>query len=329
MENRNIYYRLIGLWAICEGFAGGIMHITKMPFAGMFVSSLAVLCIILIGFFINAKAILKATIIVAIFKLMLSPHSPPTAYIAVFFQGLIGTILLSNKKYFTAGAIALGFLALVESSIQRILVLIILYGNNFWQALNAYLTKLTGSNNQFNYSLMLAVAYISLHGIMGILIGIYGSNLAKKTMLWKMEPSLLIVNSKEPVIENIKKKKKFKIKSFLLYPLIAVLILMVLDSYINTDSAIISSNSLLLIVLRFVTIFLIWIFIARPIIMKLMRKRLIKEQLKNKEDINRVMEILPEIKFIFSKGWEMSSGQKGFGRIRLFLKILLLNVLKD
>ncbi|MEO5990886.1 MAG: hypothetical protein ABIP68_04565, partial [Ferruginibacter sp.] len=74
LENRKIYYRLIALWAFCEGFAGGIMHITKIPFAGMFVSSLAVLCIILIGFFVNARAILKATVIVAIFKLMLSPH---------------------------------------------------------------------------------------------------------------------------------------------------------------------------------------------------------------------------------------------------------------
>ena len=328
-ENRKIYYRLIALWAFCEGFAGGIMHITKIPFAGMFVSSLAVLCIILIGFFVNARAILKATVIVAIFKLMLSPHSPPTAYIAVFFQGLIGSVLLSNKKYFTAGAIALGFFALVESSIQRILVLIILYGNDFWQALNEYLTKLTGANNKYNYSLLLASFYILIHGIIGLLIGNYGSRLAKKTLVWKMEPSFLITPNYIDEAEVIKKKKRFKIKAFLLYPIIAALIFMVLDSYFNPGTSIISTNKLFLIVLRFVTIFLFWLFIVRPLIMRLIKARLVKEQQKNKEDISAVMEIMPEIKTIFSKGWELSSSQKGFGRIKLFLKILLLNVLKN
>ncbi len=49
---------------------------------------------ILIAYYVPLKgAILKATIIVAIFKMMLSPHTPPSAYIAVFFQGLLGQVL--------------------------------------------------------------------------------------------------------------------------------------------------------------------------------------------------------------------------------------------
>lgn len=328
-DNRRIYYRLVALWAFCEGFAGGIMHMIKVPFAGMFVSSLAVLCIILIGFFIGAKAILKATVIVAIFKLLLSPHSPPTAYIALFFQGLMGSLLLSNKKYFTAGAIALGFLALVESSIQRILVLIILYGNSFWQALNEYLTKLTGANKKYNYSLILATLYIILHGIIGIVVGKYGSLLAKKTKESKIDSSYIIENNEIIVEDDFKKKKKFKIKIFLLYPAIIILILMVLYSYTNPGKSIINANSIGLIILRFVTIFILWVFIIGPFIMKLLRARLIKEQNKNKEDIKEVMDILPEIKYIFKRSWELSEGAKGFGRLRLFLKVLLLNVLRE
>src|SRR5688572_9488138 len=94
ISNSALYYRLVAFWVVCEAFAGGIMHAAKIPFTGMVVSSLAVTSIALIAYFIPTKsAILKATIIVAFFKLALSPHSPPTAYIAVFFQGYLGYIL--------------------------------------------------------------------------------------------------------------------------------------------------------------------------------------------------------------------------------------------
>ena len=329
-ENNKIFYRLVALWAFCEGFAGGIMHLTKIPFAGMFVSSLAVLCIIFIGFFVNAKAILKATVIVAILKLMLSPHSPPTAYIAVFFQGFFGSLLLSNKKYFTGAAILLGFLALVESSIQRILVLMILYGNNFWQAINEYLSKLNGSKYTFNYSLVLAGIYVLFHAIIGIIIGIYGGRLAQRSFNWKKEPSFLINYIRETNFENFKKKKKkLKIKYILIYPLLAVLIFMILDSYINPGNSVLSTNALLLIVIRFLAIIMFYLFVIKPLIMLFIKSRLNKAQQKNKEEINKVLQILPEVKSIFTKGWQLSSTQKGLKRMKLFSKILLINILKE
>ena len=43
--DKQVYYRLIALWVICEAFAGGIMHGIKLPFTGLIVSSLAITCI--------------------------------------------------------------------------------------------------------------------------------------------------------------------------------------------------------------------------------------------------------------------------------------------
>jgi len=178
--NKQVYYRLIALWVICEAFAGGIMHGIKLPFSGLIVSSLAITCIILIAYYVpTASAIIKATVIVAVFKLMLSPHSPPTAYIAVFFQGLMGQLLLRNKRTFNAGAIILAVLALVESAIQRILVLVIVYGNNLWKAINEFLQKLTHEQTTTNYSFMIAASYILLHAVTGVFVGIYAARLAR------------------------------------------------------------------------------------------------------------------------------------------------------
>ena len=67
-----IYYRLIALWVICEAMLGGIIHGLRIPVSGLIVGSASVICISLIAFYNPVKgAILKATLIVAIFKMML------------------------------------------------------------------------------------------------------------------------------------------------------------------------------------------------------------------------------------------------------------------
>src|SRR4028118_434579 len=123
--DKQIYYRLVALWVLCEGVLGGLTHAIKIPFTGIVVSSGAVICICLIAYYVPVKgAIIKATIIVAVFKMMLSPHSPPTAYIAVFFQGLLGQILFFNLNFYRVSCVILGVFAMVESAVQRILVLV-------------------------------------------------------------------------------------------------------------------------------------------------------------------------------------------------------------
>ena len=107
------YYRIITLWVLAEAFAGGLFHAIKLPGSGMIVSGAAVVCICLIGKYKNSfGSILKATVIVAIFKLMLSPHSPATAYLAVFFQGFLGELLFCTRRFYRLSCILLGTFAL-------------------------------------------------------------------------------------------------------------------------------------------------------------------------------------------------------------------------
>mgnify|MGYP000349605185 FL=1 len=123
----SIYYRLIALWVLCEAMLGGIIHGLKLPVSGLFVGGAAVIIISLMAYYTPQKgSILKATIIVAIFKMMLSPQSPPPAYFAVFFQGLLAELVFFNRKFFTLSCFLLAVLSMVESAIQRILVLMII-----------------------------------------------------------------------------------------------------------------------------------------------------------------------------------------------------------
>lgn len=306
------------------------MHGIKLPFTGLIISGLAVTCIILIARHVPSKtAIIKATIIVAIFKLMLSPQSPLPAYFAVFFQGMTGQLLFLSKRFFKLSSIMLAVLSLVESAIQRILVLLILYGSGFWKAVDQYIQKLTGEKTVTNYSLMIAGVYILVHGLIGIFIGIYASILAKKSLTWRSEyPEYIIDIKEEKVFEPRQRKKKKRIKLIFIF-IWLVLLAFLLQAYFDPKNALLPLNEVTAVILRSVIIVLGWYLFVAPLAMILIKKILANQQAKKRKEINEVMELLPQTKYIFITSWQLSGEEKGFSRLKLFLKILLINILSE
>lgn len=326
--NKLIYYRLIALWVICEAFIGGIIHGMKIPVSGLLVGSCAVLIICQLAFHVPIKgAIIKATIIVTVFKLMLSPQSPPAAYIAVLFQGFVGELLFSNKKFFRASCILLGFLALFESAVQRIIVLMIVYGNDFWHAVNEFIRRLFNETVLSNYSLYLAIGYIILHSIVGIFVGWFAGMLCIRSGKWQNINKEYIFESIIPESEfSIDKKSetnpKLKTIFILCWILLAILLLQPLFSKSN---AIIPLHISLKIFLRSVFIILSWYLLISPLLLGLMKKWLHKEESKLRKDILEILQILPSTKFLLSKSWKYSASKTGIKRIVFFIKIVLMN----
>jgi hypothetical protein len=82
--NSGIIIRITALWAFSEAFLGGILHGFKIPFAGLALSLVAAICMSLLAVHDNKRGvILKATLVVIAVKFILSPHTPPMAYVAV------------------------------------------------------------------------------------------------------------------------------------------------------------------------------------------------------------------------------------------------------
>ena len=215
--NKQVYYRLIALWVLCEAMLGGIIHGFKIPVSGLVVGSCAIVCICLIAWYVPTKgAIIKATIIVAVFKMMLSPQAPPPAYIAVFFQGLLGELLFWNKRYFKLSCILLAVLGLLESGLQRILVLTIVYGNDLWKVINNFINGLTKQKVTTNYSLWIGVAYVALHFITGIVVGWWASLLPRQIEKWRNEKKYNIILKDAAPFSPIIKKKRQRLKTGLL-----------------------------------------------------------------------------------------------------------------
>jgi len=331
LRRPQLFYRITALWVICEAFAGGLLHAAKIPFTGMVVSGLAICCIALLAWFVPGKGnILKATIIVAIFKLILSPHSPPTAYVAVFFQGLLGQLLLSNKNSFRPAIILVAVLGLAESAMQRLLVLWIVYGESFWTALNKFIQKLTGDKSLTNYSLLMGTGYIIIHVIGGVFIGIFIYRLIKNLHSWQnAHPQYIFANviPSSPEPESTKKKKS-KWKKMLTILSVCLLIFYIL-SFIKPAWAPLPANKIATIFLRSIVILLSWYFIFAPLVMSYLRKKILEQQHRNQEDVNKVMQVLPEMRSIFQHAWIASKEKQGLRRISLFVNIILVNAIQS
>ena len=327
--NKPIYYRLIALWVLCEAMLGGIIHGFKIPVSGLVVGSCAIVCICLIAWYVPQKgAILKATIIVAVFKMMLSPQAPPPAYIALFFQGLLGELLFfRNKRFFRLSCIVLAVFALLESGLQRILMLTIVYGNDLWKVVNNFINGLTKQKVSTNYSLLIGSGYVALHFITGILVGWWASLLPKRIEKWSKEEKYKIVTTPTAPITlpvATKKKRRLKIGLFIIWIL---LIGLYVQSYFKIGTPLLPSHISLKILLRSLIIVLGWIFIIGPLLKKLLHGWLKKKQTKSQQDVQEVLRLLPAIQQLIAQSWKQSAGNKGWKRISSTSKIILVNAL--
>jgi hypothetical protein len=346
--NKQLYYRLIALWAVSEGVLGGIIHGFNLPITGLIVGSAAVIIVCLLAFYVPTNgSILRATILVAVFKMMLSPQSPLPAYVAVFFQGITGEIIFSVvrrfdksgtnasavNRYYRIACLVFAVLALVESGVQRILVMTLLYGSDFWKAVNAFINGLTHQETITNYSLLLAGGYVLLHFFFGIFVGWIAGNIPANVKTWKAElypdntaepeQAAFMLNDTIPI-----RKSHSKTRSGLLLVWI-ILILLFLQSELKIGTPLLSSNLTLHIIIRSLIILLTWYFLLSPLITYFLRKWLVKQQLKSQSTVNEILLLIPSTKHLLEKSWRLTSDQKNFHRVNKFLKIVLVNSLSD
>jgi len=326
---KQVYYRLIALWVVCEAFLGGIIHGLKLPVSGLLVGSCAVICICLMAYYIPGRAvILKATVIVVVFKMMLSPQSPLPAYIAVLFQGLVGELLFINRRWFKVSCFLLALLALVESAVQRVLVLTVLYGNSLWKAINVFINGITRQQEVTNYSLLLVGGYILLHILAGIIAGWLVLVVVRRMAEWGSQPQYRLrpfnVASTELPERNQVKKKKLKRGLFVIW---VILVLLLLQSWLGIGKPLLPTALPLQLLVRSAVIVLTWYFLASPLIMYFFRKWVKKQEQRSAPDIQQVLLLLPATQYIVRQSWQESAMQKGFGRWKHFGRMVLVNTL--
>ncbi|HRH01821.1 MAG TPA: hypothetical protein PLN13_01660 [Bacteroidia bacterium] len=319
-----IIMRLTALWAFSEAFLGGILHAFHLPFTGLILSSIAVLCIVCIALQGYTKGqILKATLLVLLIKAMISPHTPVSAYFAVLLQGAFCELIFLLGTPFVLSCFVVAIAALMQSAFQKLIILTLLFGVDFWSAMDEFLNSIAkqfgiGTIEYTNYLVMM---YLLLHFLVGIVVGSIAVRLPKtlvsSTKEFEQHPITVPDNLETEMLYTANNKRKNRFKYWIAGIL---LIWLAFDIYSEgTLSAMIHSKALKLIVRASIFI-IVWYFFLSPLLYILFQKWLAKQRSKFSLEINVLLKLLPEIKYITAQCWVNTSDLKGMKRIFKFIR---------
>lgn len=322
--------RLIALWGFSESALGGLLHALKIPFTGLFVGGVAVMIITLIGFYCRKPGeIIKATFIVLSIKLMVSPHSPLTAYLAVFLQGVVGEVLFFIFAYKSLAGFFLSFVTMFLASIQKVIVTTLVFGQAIWESIDTFGQFVTRQlaflnfSESFYLSHYLIGIYMGIHIFGGILIGIFSVRLPKwiNERLQKPLPSYQIIDN--GTLYGKKKKGKYwwKKKSSILLFIFSVV--MIILSYTYSDIDVNEGERVIIMMIRAVLILFLWFTFLSPILFKWFSGVLQKHKNRYSNELRKILNDFPRLKGIVHAAWKDSEKSKYILRLKLFLSTVI------
>jgi len=327
----------IAMWALTEAALGGVLHAFQIPFTGLFINSGAVLFMVLIASATEKKGtILRATLIVMIVKGMVSPHTPITAYIAVGFQGIMGELLLRSKKYLLLSSIGLGVITLLQSALQKIVILTIVYGNSLWESIDVFVNFILDQmpflsihSDPVNFSFWLIMTYVGIHLLAGVVVGI----IAAKIPIWiereikneKTNYQLEEIEYNFELQTNRKKRSWFKKPS--IYAVIIFAGTIVILSYLFPEISETQGVKALIMIVRSTCILALWYTLIGPYLLKVAQKYLGSKKNKYAEEVQRTINILVPLRYIVYRSWNENKKFTGFERIKKFIMMSLLTIL--
>jgi len=326
-------WKITALWAFSEAALGGILHAFKVPMRGIFIGGSAAILIPLIAYFSDRKGIvLKSTLLVILIKGIVSPHTPLTAYFAVFLQGFLGEVLFFRKRFFKISALLMGILALLFSSIQKIFILTLVFGNTLWDSIDQFasfvVNKFIVQENvvDFRFSYLLVGLYLGLHVFVGILVGLF----AGKLPFWigdVIQDDKLEITSFNDTKSELAKKNKGKHKRWWQRPsgiiIILFVVIMVAFSYLYPEFGANKAAEILVMILRAMLIMIIWYSLLGPLALKYLRKFLKKKENLYASEISKIVDSFPHLRSLVSYCWKISSPEKGYRKIKSFLIYLV------
>ena len=326
-------WKITALWAFSEAALGGILHAFKVPMRGIFIGGSAAILISLIAYFSDRKGtVLKSTLLVILIKGIVSPHTPLTAYFAVFLQGFLGEVLFFRKRFFKISALLMGILTLLFSSIQKIFILTLVFGNTLWESIDQFasfvINKFIVQENvvDFRFSYLLVGLYLGLHVFVGILVGLF----AGKLPFWigdVIQDDKLEITSFNNTKSALTKKNKGNHKRWWQRPsgiiFISFVVIMVALSYLYPELGANKAAEILFMTLRAMLIMIIWYSLLGPLALKYLRKFLKKKENLYASEISKIVDSFPHLRSLVSYCWKISSSEKGYRKIKSFLIYLV------
>lgn len=303
---------LVVLWALAESGIGGILHAFKLPFTGIFVGGIAVLCIGLLAYYDeDKKSILRALSVVLAVKLIASPHSPWQAYVAVAFQGLAGYLIFNQKNGFALRSMIFALLCLIESAAQKIMLAILVFGTDFFAALDKAASGIAQSLGLDGAPSMVSLvfgSYVFLHIITGIFLGYWLPGLPNA-----IEGASIRATETTEDITLPKGRGKSGMTMLLLLLSAAIIILnFLLPAYLQMN--------LPLLLIRVVVITALLTFVVGPVLKYLILRKL-SDKSANQSEIESILTLLPMYRQYFISQYRYT--RQNFSGLERFRQLML------
>jgi hypothetical protein len=322
--------RLTALWALNECGIGGILHAFNSPFTGLLVGSIAMGCIAFICALSDQKwkTIMTSLIVVLVIKALVSPHASPTAYIAVIFQGVTGALIYRFIPGLLISSILFISLGLVESALQRLLTLTILYGNTLWDAINIWgewVTTKWGLIIPVSSARLIIYTYLSIHLIVGLVVGwmVYKTITAVHA-LWGQKQYNLILG-KDDTKAFFKGRKKNHWRRYVFFVVLVAIIVLAYSGLPNSDS---NLQQGLLAVVRAGAVLTLWFVFLAPLLIHFLKAYLSQKHRQLSSEVAQTMDMFPQLLWIIDKAWTESKPLRFFPRLKFLISHTLLYILQ-
>ncbi len=318
-NNKSVIDKLTALWALNESGLGGFMHIFNSPFTGLIVGGIAILLISLIAFYAENKwkAILKALAIVLIIKLAVSPYSPLHNSINYLAAGKPAAFLFSNFSWKGMTLIVLGIVTYLQSALMKLLKLTIVYGTEFWEALNIYgswiQTKMNYIIESSTTSVIISI-YIIIYLFCGILAGYFIKSIIKIISKKEQKPFYLHANEMNSNTKKSKQQLQFKLIWIWLFTMALIVL-----AFTYFGGNLIGWKKAIYIIFRSFFVLLIWYLVLGPLVLKLIQFYLNKKESQYQNDISKAMDLFPYFRIILRQTWRDTNNLKGYSRFKYFI----------
>lgn len=320
-QRKTAIHRLTALWAFSESGLGGVLHALQVPFTGLIVGGMAILLITLIAWFSqpNYRQVLQSTLIVLIVKAMVSPHTPPTAYLAVSFQGLLGFGLFSLLRINLVSILFLAVISMLESALQKLLVLALFAGKSFLNAAQSFTDTITrqfgvASINGVNWTIGI---YLSIYVAGGLLM----TWLSWKTIrdIFSEDNRIIIDVDVAPVPDKPEKKSKI-VK---IWAGIAILAFLSLILFFIPQGDKGGWLPVLKALTWTLTVIIAWYGLVNPLLTRAIQRLLKKNESRYSEKVNQIVAFFPELKHFAYCAWQQSRQFRGWKRIPFFCRAMV------
>ncbi|MFM2388277.1 MAG: hypothetical protein RL660_3034 [Bacteroidota bacterium] len=305
------------LWAVVESGFGGVLHAFNLPFTGIVLGGFSVLIVRCLALHTNHvfRDIVAATLIVAAIKALANPITSPFAYIALGFQGILGAIIYSINRTNFLSHIVYAPIAIVESAVQKLLMMTLFFGATFWkgvEAISIAVNKALGIENANHYSLLFV--NIGIYLTWGIVLAFWLHALPKQIAAREVQYRALLASLPVNSDEAEQRKSKPLLSRKKLLALVAIGLLL---AYLVPSGGQIANAFLFL--LRTLLIVALWYLLVVPIFSRFAQKRALQTANSNSQ-YGVVVGALPRYRQILKLvQHHVNTQYKGYRRIKEFV----------